>query len=157
MTFSTSGAALGGVATLAGIGILVAAQGITSGFGYDAVGPATFPRIIGGGLVLAGLMTVAEARKGNAGFESDERPSLGPVALILAAILLLAFFVNSVGWVLMSAIVFLAGTLAFGDRRLLLNAVIGVGFGLIIFAAFEWGLGLELPMGVLQPLLGPLT
>ena len=57
------------------------------------------------------------------------------------------------GWVPLAALIFLAGTVALGDRRIALNAVIGVAFGAVTFALFNWGLGLNLPAGVLEPVL----
>ena len=41
----------------------------------------------------------------------------------------------------------------FGSRRWLLNALTGVVLAVLIFAVFNYGLGLTLPAGVLKGLL----
>jgi putative tricarboxylic transport membrane protein len=55
----------------------------------------------------------------------------------------------------LTATVFAAGAWAFGNRRLWLNLLIGLVFGGVILLAFNEGLGLDLPLGVLAPLLRP--
>lgn len=133
---------------LAGVAILTAAAGIKTGFSYDSVGPATLPRFIGGGLILAGVLVLIE----NRGAERAEEVSFGralPVIVISAALLGLALLVRLLGWVPMAATVFLAGAFAFGSRHVLRDAIIGIGVGLVTLGLFRFGLGLNLPIGTL--------
>ena len=151
MRYWKSGVALFGVAVFAaGLAIIIGASRIPSGFGYDAVGPAAMPYIIGGGFLVSAILILLDARQ-NA--EPVEPLSLWPVALISAALLLAALLVETLGWIPLAALVFLAGARALGDRRIGLNAAIGLGFGAVTFGLFNWGLGLDLPAGPLAPLL----
>ena len=145
------GLALAGTITVAGAAVLWMATRIPQGFGYDAVGPSLFPRIIGIGLVISGLIHGLEVWR-----DGDDRPegraAPWPVVLILGSMLLLAAGVRIAGWIPTAALVFLAGTLAFGDRRIALNLVIGVVLSALILVAFNEGLGLNLPLGPLSAL-----
>lgn len=140
---------LAGAIAAAGAGVLWMAGSIPQGFGYDAVGPSLFPKIIGGGLLISGALTVLDAFRPREG-EQDGPIDLRPVAVILVAILFLAAAIDFLGWIPTAALVFLAGTLAFGDLRFVLNAAIGLVLAGIILVAFNEGLGLNLPLGVLS-------
>ena len=82
------------------------------------------------------------------------RPKLNlwPVGLISAALLLEAALISRLGWIPVVALVFVAGTYAFGDRRILANAVIGLVLATLILRVFTLGLGIDLPLGPLEPL-----
>jgi putative tricarboxylic transport membrane protein len=134
----------------AGLAILIGASRIPSGFGYDAVGPAAMPYIIGGGFLASAILILLDVRRST---EPSGPLSLWPVAAISAALLLAALLVEPLGWVPLAALIFLAGALALGDRRIGLNAGIGLAFGVVTFVLFNWGLGLDLPAGVLAPVL----
>lgn len=136
----------------AGLAIIVGATQISTGFGYDAVGPAAFPYIIGAGFLISAVLIFLDARRSE---PDDADPlSLGPVAVISAALLLAALLLKTLGWVPLAALVFFGGAYALGDRRILLNAGIGLGFGVVTFALFNWGLGLNLPAGVIGSAFG---
>jgi putative tricarboxylic transport membrane protein len=147
--------ALFGVAALVlGVAVLYFARRIPTGFGYDVVGPGMFPTIVGIGLAFSGLIAVFEARGSSS--RNDVVPiDLFPVALISSALLLESAAIRSLGWIPVTGLLFLAGTWAFGDRRAILNLVIGLLMGTVILVAFDFGLGLDLPLGPLAPLLSP--
>ncbi|MDH2328031.1 tripartite tricarboxylate transporter TctB family protein [Cereibacter sp. SYSU M97828] len=140
--------ALATAITVAGGVVLWMAGSIPQGFGYDAVGPSLFPRIIGIGLLISGALSMLESFR--PADDENGRADLRPVLLILGAMLLLAAGVRIAGWIPTAALVFLAGTIAFGDRRIVLNLVIGVVLAGIILIAFNEGLGLNLPLGPLS-------
>lgn len=147
--------ALFGCATLLlGAAVLFLARKIPVGFGYDVVGPAMFPTIIGAGLTLSGLLAIFEARV-NEDVEAMPPVDLLPVAIICAALLIEAAAIRSLGWIPMTGLLFLAGAWGFGDRRITLNLGIGLAMGAAILAAFDYGLGLDLPLGPLDALLPP--
>ncbi len=56
------------------------------------------------------------------------------------------------GFVIASAVLFVAVTHAFGSRRVALNAAIGLVLCAATYVAFTRGLGLVLPAGVLAAL-----
>ena len=62
--------------------------------------------------------------------------------------------IRPAGFVIASAVLFVAVTYALGSRRLVLNAVVGLVLCAAIYVAFTHGLGLRLPAGVLGTLLG---
>jgi putative tricarboxylic transport membrane protein len=127
---------------------------LRTGPGYSGVGPKLFPWIVAAGLLLVGGALLYEARAGAiahpTGFELDLPPALAvTVGLVLQMVL-----IKPAGFVIASAVLFVAVTYAFGSRRLALNAGIGLVLCAATYVAFTHGLGLVLPAGVLGPLLG---
>lgn len=146
-----SAAVLGLIMILLGTAIVVSARQIQSGFSYDAVGPSVFPTIIGFGFIVSAALILVDSVRAD---PDEDAPVLDwwPVAFISGAILLEALFVASLGWVPMAAMVFVAGAWAMGERRLVLTMVFGIVLAALILFAFNWGLGLELPLGILAPM-----
>jgi putative tricarboxylic transport membrane protein len=135
-----------------GVAVVVASQQIKTGFAYDVVGPAMFSNLIGVGLVLSGVASVITARRASLEDLPDQpKLTLWPVGLISAALLLEAALISRLGWIPVVATVFVAGTYAFGDRRILSNAVIGLVLATVILLVFTLGLGIDLPLGPLEP------
>lgn len=136
-----------------GVAVVVASQQIKTGFTYDVVGPAMFSNLIGVGLVLSGVASVISVRRASLEDLPDQpKLNLWPVGLISAALLLEAALISRLGWIPVVASVFVAGTYAFGDRRILSNAVIGLVLATMILLVFTLGLGIDLPLGPLEPL-----
>ncbi len=136
-----------------GVAVVVASQQIKTGFTYDVVGPAMFSNLIGVGLTLSGAASVISARRASLEDLLDQpKLNLWPVRLISAALLLEAALISRLGWIPVVATMFVAGTYAFGDRRILSNAVIGLVLATVILLVFTFGLGIDLPLGPLEPL-----
>jgi putative tricarboxylic transport membrane protein len=136
-----------------GVAVVVASQQIKTGFTYDVVGPAMFSNLIGLGLVLSGITSVISARRASLEDLSDQLTlNLWPVGLISAALLLEAALISHLGWIPVVATVFVAGTYAFGDRRIISNAIIGLVLATVILLVFTLGLGIDLPLGPLESL-----
>ncbi|PZP42201.1 MAG: hypothetical protein DI601_19030 [Azospirillum brasilense] len=142
-----------------GLAVLVGAGRIPTGFGYDTAGPRLIPYVIGGGLVLSALLVLvgvlANPAPDRPAADAPRRNGLVPLLLISAALLGEALFIERLGWVPVAAAAFAAAAWAFDDRRLALNLLIGLGFAAAILAAFTFGLGIDLPLGPLEPLLRP--
>jgi putative tricarboxylic transport membrane protein len=140
-------AVLGGV--VLGLGLFVGIETATLEVAPSnaAIGPRLFPSLIAAGLVVVGALVLRQAFFGHVaherGFELDWRA----VALVSAGLLLQMFLVEGLGWVVATTLLFVAATLAFGDRRILLNAAIGVVLTGLTFWVFNYGLGLTLPVG----------
>jgi putative tricarboxylic transport membrane protein len=125
---------------------------LKTGPGYSAIGPKLFPWLVAAGLVVVGVALLREARSGEVehptGFELDAPPLLlvtgGLVAQMLA--------MRPTGFVLASTVLFVAVARAFGSRRLVRDAAIGLVLCVVIDIAFTRGLGLNLPAGVLGAL-----
>jgi putative tricarboxylic transport membrane protein len=128
-----------------------------SGPGYAQVGPGVFPVIVGAALVLAGLALLAQSLRGYwrvAWVERDASSSaatapLRNVLLVGAALTLNVLLFAPLGFIAASAVLFACVSAAFGSRRFLLDAIIGIAFAAAIYVIFVHGLGLHLPAGSL--------
>lgn len=137
-----------------GVFIAVETAMLRSGPGYAAIGPKLFPWLVAAGLLLVGVALLYEARAGAvaqpAGFQLEVPPALAvTVGLVLQMVLM-----KPAGFVIASAVLFVAVAYAFGSRRFALNAAVGLVLCTATYVAFTRGLGLVLPAGLLAPLLG---
>ena len=111
------------------------------------VGPQLFPYIVAFGLIAVGLSLLREAVSGHVahetGFELDWRAvALGSGGLILQMLLL-----ERLGWIVATTLMFIAATLAFRERRVVVSVLIGLILTSLTFVIFNYGLGLDLPLG----------
>lgn len=122
---------------------------------HAAVGPKLFPYLIAGGLIVIGGLLLGEALAGHIaherGFELDWL-AVGLVSIGLVAQLTL---LEWLGWIPATSLLFVAVARAFGSRRLVLDAVLGVVLSSLVFMIFNYGLDLTLPPGTLGELLVP--
>ena len=138
--------------------LLVKTWSIPVNPGYARVGPSVFPWIISSILFLIGLVLVGEAWSGRwVGAQQDDEDvaSFSPPAF-LWLVVGFGFYLAAIGWAgfpIASALLFAPAARAFGSRRLLLDLGIGLILGLLIYLAFNRGLGLSLPAGILGSLL----
>jgi putative tricarboxylic transport membrane protein len=114
-----------------------------------AVGPRLFPLLVATGLVVVGLLVLREAFFGHIAHERGFELDWPAVALISAGLLAQIFLLEWIGWIPAAAIVFVAAARAFGSRRLGIDAAIGIGLASLAFVVFNYGLGLDLPLGTL--------
>jgi putative tricarboxylic transport membrane protein len=137
-----------------GVFIAVETAMLRTGPGYSAIGPKLFPWLVAAGLLLVGVALLYEARAGAVahpvGFDLDLPPALA----VTAGLVLQMMLMTTAGFVIASAVLFVAVTYAFGSRRLALNAAVGLVLSTATYIAFTRGLGLVLPAGVLGTLLG---
>jgi putative tricarboxylic transport membrane protein len=142
----------------AGLGGFVIQQALSGGYepSYATVGPGVFPFIVGVGVVLVGLALVVQALSGSwrvtwidAGDASptDAPSPLGRTLLIGAALVLDVVLMQPAGFVPASTALFVCVTRAFGSRRLVLDAALGLVFTGAIYVIFTRGLKLSLPAG----------
>jgi putative tricarboxylic transport membrane protein len=147
-------AVLAAFVLLLGAFVAVETALLRTGPGYAAIGPKLFPWLVAGGLLLVGLALLYELRAGAvpqpAGFALD----LPPPLVVTAGLLLHMALIRQAGFVIASAVLFVAVAHAFGSRRVALNAALGLVLGAATYVAFTRGLGLVLPAGVLAGLLG---
>ena len=136
--------------------------------GYAEVGPGVIPGIIGAALALAGLLLLLQSLRGEwrvVWFEHSalsSRPSEARagmttrtdtgsppvnVLLVTAALILDVVLLAPLGFAVASAVLFALVAAAFGSRRFVLDAVLGLAFGGAIYLIFVHGLGLSLPPG----------
>jgi putative tricarboxylic transport membrane protein len=139
---------------LLGVFVAVETALLRTGPGYAAIGPKLFPWLVAAGLLLVGVALLYEARTGAvahpAGFDLD----LPPTLVVTAGLILQMVLIRPAGFVIASALLFVAVAYALGSRRVVLNAAVGLVLCAVTYIAFTRGLGLVLPAGVLGALLG---
>lgn len=131
---------------------------LPTGGGYAQVGPGVVPRIVGAGLLILGALLVRETLSGGLrGVDEAEERALGmdwaAFIWITAGLITYGLLIERLGFVLTSTILFVMVARGFASRRWVLNAAVGLVLAAAVFALFNYGLGLTLPLGVLRPLL----
>lgn len=139
------------------LGLLIAAGSfaISSGFGYDRIGPRTAPWGVALGLLLIGVALLVPAlgrhpETGPAAAEPLRWRAIGMVALAGAMFLLLA---GRTGFIAAASLQFWLVARAFSGHRALRDGAAAVLLAVVVYAAFARGLGLALPAGPLEALL----
>ena len=145
-------------ALLLGVLVLAGSADLPAGGGYAQVGPGVEPRVVGGVILLLGGLLMREALTG--GFRGvDEEAEIhlpmnwGAFAWITAGIIIYGLLVERAGFLLASTLLFVLVARGFASRRWVLNALVGLAVSAFIFAVFNYGLGLQLPAGVLRGIL----
>jgi putative tricarboxylic transport membrane protein len=140
------------VMALGGFVVFDSVTGLT-GPGYAQVGPGVFPLIVGAALLLAGLGLLVQGMRGHwrvVWAERDASAAAAPlrnIMLVAAALALNVVLFAPLGFIVASAVLFACVSAAFGSRRFVLDAALGIVFGATIYLVFVHGLGLYLPAG----------
>jgi putative tricarboxylic transport membrane protein len=147
----------GGVLALGGF-VLWGSMSLATSGGYAQVGPGVVPRIVGAGILALGALLLREALTG--GFRgvdetAEEAMPMDWLAFgwVTAGIILYGLLIEHAGFIIASTLLFVFVARGFYSRRWLLNAGVGVLLAAIVFAIFNYGLGLTLPAGVLKAVL----
>ena len=121
---------------------------------YARVGPRVFPWIVSSVLVLLGIVLLRSALVGR--WTSDEAATQEGAAVHGAAlvwlVLALAVYLIAIkpfGFPIAAALLFVGTARAFGSARSAVDLGIGLVLGVVVFAGFNYGLGLSLPAGIL--------
>jgi putative tricarboxylic transport membrane protein len=143
-----------GIAVI-GAAILWGSFYLPTGGGYAQVGPGVMPRIVGTGLLLLGGLLLREAFTGGFRGVDEEAEIHLPMdwiafAWVSGGIIAYGLLVEILGFIFASTILFVMVARGFSSRRWLLNAMTGLILALVIYAIFNYGLGLTLPPGVLK-------
>jgi putative tricarboxylic transport membrane protein len=138
------------------LGVLIAFETMRSATSVGTVvGPALFPYLIAGGLVLVGLSLLRQAIAGHIAHEGGVELDGVAVVLVSAGLIIQMLSLETLGWIPATTLLFMLVARAFGSRRLLVNVAIGVALTGLSFAVFNYGLNLNLPAGVLEDLIAP--
>jgi len=140
----------------ASVALFTTAQGIPVRPVDPVLGPRLFPLAITGGLGLLASLLLLRTVTGPAEPATDAAE--GPLrwtgaALVLAGLLLFGLLVETAGYIVGAAAMFILVARAFGSRRLGYDIAIGLALAGAIFVVFTLGLGLKLPAGNLPQLL----
>jgi putative tricarboxylic transport membrane protein len=140
-------AILGGGVLALGLFIAVETAQLEVAASNATIGPRLFPFLIATGLIVVGLLVLREAFFGHVAHERGFELDWVAVALVSAGLIAQLLLLETVGWILATTLLFVAVARAFGSRRLLLDAGIGLVLASLAFAIFNYGLGLSLPIG----------
>jgi putative tricarboxylic transport membrane protein len=116
------------------------------------MGPEAMPVVVATGLGLLAIGNLVDALRGNLPPRESTDPK--PVLLILGGLaLLIAIIGFGGGFILATAVLFVATSTAFGRRAILTDLVIALVMSTLIYLAFDRLLTLSLPTGPLERLL----
>ena len=135
--------------------IFIGAFALPAGGGYAQVGPGVVPRGVGALMIVLGIFLLREAFTGGFRGVDEEAEVHLPMdwpsfAWVSGGIIAYGLVIEHAGFILSSTILYVAVARGFHSRRWLLNAGTGVVLAAIVFAIFNYGLGLTLPAGVLK-------
>jgi putative tricarboxylic transport membrane protein len=143
---------------LIGALILTGSFGIPDAAGYSTVGPREVPRLVGIGLIALGALLVWEVVRG--GFRNHDEASEAALktdwaafAWVSAGLLLYGLTIERAGFVIASILLFVCTARSFNSRRWVSNTLISLVLAFGAFAIFNYGLGLNLPKGILRGVL----
>lgn len=150
--------AVAGGVTVIGALILWGSFYLPTGGGYAQVGPGVVPRAVGALIILLGALLLREAFTGGFRGVDEEAEVHLPMdwpafAWVSGGLIAYGLAIEHLGFILSSTVLFVMVARGFNSRRWLLNAATGVVLAIIVFAIFNYGLGLTLPAGVLGGLL----
>ncbi|WP_423136458.1 tripartite tricarboxylate transporter TctB family protein [Microbacterium sp. HMH0099] len=119
-------------------------------------GPQFFPGIIAAGLYVFAIVLGIGAVRAIGGTpdaaEPDER-AVGvdwrSFAWVVGSFLAFAFLLGILGWIIAAALLFTGIARGFGQRNVLFALFVGVTISSLTYIAFDMGLGLSLPSGIL--------
>lgn len=120
-----------------------------------AVGPALFPYVIAGCLILVGLSLLREAMVGKVAHSQGLELDGGAVALVSAGLVIQFLTLEFLGWIPSATVLFMAVARAFGERRHGVTLMIGLALTAGCLVIFNYGLGLNLPVGSIADWFAP--
>jgi putative tricarboxylic transport membrane protein len=154
---------LGVALFLGALGLLVIVSALMlpeSTIARGPVGPAAVPVVVGGLLVVVSVFLAVDVLRGGRGEpEGGEDIELGggtdwrTVAIVAAAFLANALLIEPLGWPVSGAILFWGAAFALGSRHYIRDAAIAVVLGVGSWYLFVLGLGISLPVGILEGIL----
>ena len=122
---------------------------------YARVGPQVFPYIIAIGLAVTGALIAWKAWRGedDALLDSTDPTDWKCVGIIVAGLIVHMNLLKPLGFVPAGLFLFSSVAYAFGSKRYVRDAVVGFLLVLLAYLGFSYGLGLQLPPGLLKGLL----
>ena len=121
---------------------------------YARVGPQISPYIIAIGMAVTGAHIAWKSyRGGDEVIDEVEPTDWKSVGIIVAGLIAHMNLLKPLGFVPAGLILFMSVAFAFGSRRYGRDAIVGFLLVLFAYAGFTYGLGLQLPPGILKGLL----
>lgn len=148
-----------GAVIVLGLLALVGAAQVGAGAGYVAVSPSVMPAVVGVGLVALGVLLLLRAtirpdldlarHVAAEAALTDWRTTL----LTLAALVVYAFTLGPLGYVLATTWFIPVVGRILGSRRPGRDLIVGVVLCIVVYIGFTQFLGVRLPAGLLDPIL----
>ncbi len=148
---------------LGGLGALVIVQALLleeSLIARGPVGPRTVPLVVGGLLVVVAAVLAVDVLRGGRGepeggedIDLTGRSDWRTIAMLAAAFAANALLIEPLGWPVSGAILFWGSAFALGSRHPVRDLVIAVVLSVGTWYLFVLGLGIALPVGVLEGIL----
>lgn len=141
------------------LGLFMAVQtaGIDVSPSYARVGPRVFPWVVSFGLVVVGLVLARDAIAGQWVAEDSVPGSPGfdwhAFLFIGIGLVLHMVLIGRAGFVIASTVLFVCVARGFGSRTWLRDTIIALILAVVVYVGFQYGLGLDLPAGVLAGIL----
>lgn len=137
-----------------GISMALGTMQLPEATGYAKVGPRLVPAIVSGALTLLGIMLLKEAWFGGFKDVDEGAAAANPTewkafAWISGAMIINGILMVPAGFVIAGVVMFAMAARGFGSTRWARNALIGAIIAAITYAFFNYGLGLNLPRGLL--------
>jgi putative tricarboxylic transport membrane protein len=148
-SFRLSESILGAFVLAIGLFIALETYEAASAATNAIVGPQLFPYLIGFGLIAIGMSLLREAVKGHVAHETGFELDWRAVTLASAGLILQMLLLERLGWIIATTLMFLLTTFAFRERRIVISVLIGLALTGLTFLIFNYGLGLDLPLGSL--------
>lgn len=144
-----------------GAAVVADANGLQEGLGRNtAIGPKVIPFAVGAGLALVGVLLAVDVLRGGRGEqEAGEDVDLShgsdgkTVAILAAAFVANIVLIERAGWPVSGAVLFFGSAYALGSRRTVRDVAIALTLSVGTWYLFVVGLGIDLPVGVLQGIL----
>ncbi len=154
---------LGVALFVAALGLLLIVQALMleeSLIARGPVGPRAVPLVVGGLLVIVGAVLAVDVLRGGRGepeggedIDLTGRSDWRTIAMLVAAFVANALLIENLGWPVSGAILFWGAAFALGSRHYIRDAVIAVVMSVGTWYLFVLGLGVALPVGILEGIL----
>jgi putative tricarboxylic transport membrane protein len=123
---------------------------------YARVGPQILPYIIAIAMAITGAHIAWKSYRGEddvAEIEDSGPTEWTSVAIIMAGLIAHMNLLKPLGFVPAGLVLFWSVAFAFGSRRYGLDIIVGLLLSLFAYVGFRYGLGLQLPPGILKGVL----
>jgi putative tricarboxylic transport membrane protein len=127
---------------------LVGVFDIRSPKGLDPAGPRFFPLLVTAAWLLLSIGYLIEGLRSPRDRDKVDRSWFEPVA-VSVLLVLYAFLVVPLGYVIATALLFYAAARVLGSRQLVRDIVVAVVLSVVVYIAFTQFLDISLPEGVL--------
>lgn len=117
------------------------------------VGADLFPKVVAAGMLVCALVILIKAIVKpvyRPPFTKEEKKEYLRTAIVIALCVLYTLVMPKLGFILTSILTLAAVQWVFGNRNILALILVSILFPVILFAAFKYGLGVQLPAGILS-------